>query len=183
MKSIRNIGSLDAGLPVLADDVLELHAARLLLLFRLCGTHKRRMDGLTKMAKLDFFVRYPLFFNEVSKRLGDSVASETRPVESSMVRFHYGPWDPRYYHVLAYLEGKQLLSVAKEGKTFQFELTELGQTAADKLIEKPAFGTMIEHMHRVKKLLGGKTGSALKKLVYQVFEEEVSKRSLGEVIS
>ena len=56
MKSLRNFASQAAGLPLLADDVLEFHAARLLLLFRVCGT-KDRIDGLTKMAKLDFFVR------------------------------------------------------------------------------------------------------------------------------
>jgi hypothetical protein len=149
MKSICNIGNQDGGLAILADDVLELHAARLLLLFRICGTHKRRLDGLTKMAKLDFFVRYPLFFSEVCKALDISTPTKLRSVESSMVRFHYGPWDPRYYHLLAYLEGKQLVSVSKAGNGFQFDLTDLGQKAADRLTEKPAFGAMIEHMREV----------------------------------
>ena len=41
MKSVKNLGSQPASIPVLADDVLELHAARILLLIRLCGTAGR----------------------------------------------------------------------------------------------------------------------------------------------
>ncbi len=66
MKSLKNINDLPAGVPLAADDLLEFHAARLLLLFKVCGV-AGRIDGLTKMAKLDFFVRYPQFFNEACK--------------------------------------------------------------------------------------------------------------------
>jgi hypothetical protein len=64
MKSFNTLGASPAGLPVAADDLLEFHAARLLLLFKFCGKTNRnsglpRIDGLTKMAKLDFFVRHP----------------------------------------------------------------------------------------------------------------------------
>ncbi len=50
-----------AGLPLTADQITEFHAARLMLLLHLCGV-KNRIEGLTKLAKLDFFVRYPAFF-------------------------------------------------------------------------------------------------------------------------
>ena len=43
------------------------------------------------MAKLDFFVRYPQFFNQLCERLGVTAVSPISSVESSMVRFHYGP--------------------------------------------------------------------------------------------
>ena len=41
MKSIANLGHQPAGDPLLADDILELHAARLLLLVSICGTKKK----------------------------------------------------------------------------------------------------------------------------------------------
>jgi hypothetical protein len=109
MKSVKSLGNSPAGLPISADDLLEFHAGRLLLLFKFCGT-AGRIDGLTKMAKLDFFVRYPQFFEKACKVLGSQTEPSTRTVESSMIRFHYGPWDDRYYHVLGYLEAKGLLS-------------------------------------------------------------------------
>lgn len=183
MKSLQNLGDLPAGLPLLADDVLEFHAARLLLLFKVCGVGGR-IDGLTKMAKLDFFVRYPQFFDEICQYLGKAAGASSVPrsVESSMVRFHYGPWDKRYYHVLAYLEAKGLITVAREGSMYSMKLTGTGKGVAGKAEKSPAYTQLVAHMAKVKKALGSKAGSTLKDLVYQVFGQEVAERPLGEVI-
>src|SRR5450759_2243220 len=111
MRSIRNLRSLPAGRSLLAEDLLEFHAARLLLLMRYCGA-ANRIDGLTKLAKLDFFVRYPAFFASACEALGKEAPPDALGgVEAPMVRHHYGPWDKRYYHVLAFLEGAGLVTV------------------------------------------------------------------------
>ncbi len=107
MKSLQKLLNQNAGLPFVADDVLEFHAARLVLLIRYCGMRNRvtteyRIQGLTKMAKLDFFIRYPAFFKEVTTMEQEGVR-DTCPPESPMIRYQYGPWDQRYYQVLAYL--------------------------------------------------------------------------------
>ena len=182
MKSLKNINDLPAGLPLAADDLLEFHAARLLLLFKVCGV-AGRIDGLTKMAKLDFFVRYPLFFKEACKALGLETQSTETTVESSMIRFHYGPWDDRYYHVLAFLESTGLLEVTKVKNAFTLKLTEKGQSAAKQLADDDAYAPLVEQMKHVKKALGAKAGSSLKKLIYTVFEKEVGQRTLGETIT
>jgi hypothetical protein len=134
------------------------------------------------MAKLDFFVRYPQFFERASAQLHKESLPVSRGVESSMVRHHYGPWDKRYYHVLAYLEGKNLLTVNKTGSTFLFNLTPLGVEKAAALKANDAFHDLVSQMRLVKKELGSKSGSALKKLIYEVFEREVADKALGEVI-
>jgi hypothetical protein len=181
MRSFNTLGTSPAGLPVAADDLLEFHAARLLLLFKVCGT-AGRIDGLTKMAKLDFFVRYPQFFNTACEALGLSSKSATQAVESSMIRFHYGPWDERYYHILAYLEGKHLLTVKKEDQAFTLSLTDEGKQVAEQFAKDKSFAPLVEQMRQVKKALGNRAGSTLKKLIYQVFEQEVAQRPLGETI-
>jgi hypothetical protein len=181
MKSIRNLADQPASIPVVADDVLEFHAARLLMLFKICGIGGR-IDGLTKMAKLDFFVRYPQFFDELCESLGEAIESHVSSVESSMVRYHYGPWDKGYYQVLGYLESKKLVDISKVSNSYQFALTDAGKEIAKKLEADPAFADLSEQMKRVKKVLGGKAGSTIKNLIYKVFDEEVAKRSLGEVI-
>lgn len=181
MKSITKLGSHPVGIPVIADEILEFHAARLVLLLQLCGT-RNRIDGLTKLAKLDFFVRYPQFFNELCSQLGVSATAKTRSVESAMVRFHYGPWDQRYYHLLAYLEGKGLLEVRRDRNAYTFELTERGKNAAGILIKKQSFAEIVAQMRAVKSVLGKKSGNTLKKLVYDVFRSEVANKSIGEVI-
>jgi len=181
VKSITTLGSCPVGIPVIADEILEFHAARLVLLLQVCGTHSR-IDGLTKLAKLDFFVRYPQFFNEMCARLGVAATARTSSVESAMIRFHYGPWDQRYYHLLAYLEGKGLLRVRRDRNAYTFELTERGKQAADILVKKNSFAQIVAQMRSVKSVLGKKSGSALKRLVYDVFRDEVANKPIGEVI-
>jgi len=181
MRSIRNIDDLPAGSPLLADDLTEFHAARLLLLLGECGVNGR-IEGLTKLAKLDFFVRYPSFFEQASQHLGKNDTSETHSVESPMVRFHYGPWDQRYYHVLSFLEARRLISIDREGNTFRFSLTKEGTDARKALASLPEFGPLVDQMKQVKHRFGKWSGNRLKDLIYRVFAEEVAERPLGEVI-
>lgn len=188
MKSLTNLLNQPAGQPLLADDILELHAARLLLLVLHCGTKTKgtsltRVDGLTKMAKLDFLVRYPEFFEKLAKHLGQSVNTPLHDVESSMVRFHYGPWDDRYYHVLAYLESRGLLKVEKDGSTYKFAITPQGATIGTALSSDQSYTDLIHHMHEVKRVVGKYQGTKLKDVIYEVFGKEVVNRKMGETIT
>lgn len=185
MKSIKRIGTRPASLPLSADDIVEFHAARLLLLLNLCGV-AGRIDGLTKMAKLDFFARYPDFFEVAAACLPGSSYVATREmetaVESAMVRHHYGPWDKRYYHVLAHLEARRLITVTKEGRSYQLTLTDLGKQRAKVLSSTPSFEELVQRMRKIKKEFGGKSGTFLKNHIYKIFDTEVGQRPMGKVI-
>jgi hypothetical protein len=151
-------------------------------LLHLCGV-KNRIVGLTKLAKLDFFVRYPDFFQRAARHLEKKADQPAvAAVESAMVRHHYGPWDARYYQILAFLEGRALIAVERDGKTFIFSLTEGGAMIASRLDDEPAYHDLCTHMKAVKNLLGKKSGEVLKNLVYELFDEEVAKLPLGQVI-
>lgn len=183
MKSLRNIQKTPMGVSIPSDEVLEAHAARLLLLIAICGVADRatklpRIEGLTKLAKLDFFVRYPSFFSKITGAQNDP--RET--IESKMIRHHYGPWDPRYYQILPYLEARGALHVEQVGNQYQFVLTNVGKDLSTRLSKQPSFTAMCEHMTRVKKALGKLSGSALKELVYNRFEKEVARKQRGEEI-
>lgn len=185
MKSIRNLGRVPAGSALIADDLLEFHAARLLLLLRVCGT-ANRIDGLTKLAKLDFFVRYPSFFSQACRQTGQAVPDRSdpaAPIEAPMVRHHYGPWDKRYYHVLAFLEGTRLLEIsAQQNGSYKFLLTNAGIERANALRAAASFAPLVAQMRAVKNVFGAKSGDTLKKFIYRVFDTQVAKRALGEVI-
>jgi hypothetical protein len=188
MKSVANLGNQPAGEPLLADEILELHAARLVLLIAICGVKKRetgltRLDGLTKLAKLDFLTRYPEFYEKLARHLGVQSKASLHDIESSMVRFHYGPWDDRYYHILGYLESRGLLIVDKDGATFRFGLTSSGSEIANRLSQEEAFADLTTHIKQVKALVGKFTGTKLKETIYDVFGAEVVDRKLGESIS
>lgn len=181
MKSLKRIGTRPASLPLAADDVVEFHAARILLLVSLCGT-ANRIDGLTKMAKMDFFARYPEFFDIARGHAKGQSATDTTMVESAMVRHHYGPWDKRYYHVLAHLEAKGLITVSKDKKTYLIKLTDVGRERAKQLAAKPSFAALVARMKEIKEAFGKRSGSFLKDMIYEVFDREVGKRRMGEVI-
>jgi hypothetical protein len=141
------------------------------------------------MAKLDFFARYPDFFEVARAAMVPSEAAakpnqeeSNEAVESAMVRHHYGPWDKRYYHVLAHLEAKELITVTKYGRAYRIALTDLGRERARALASRPSFAPVVERMREVKKIFGAKSGAFLKDLIYRLFDAEVGKRLLGEVI-
>jgi len=188
MRSLDRIGSRPVSLPLSADDIVEFHAGRLLLLLNVCGV-SGRIDSLTKMAKLDFFARYPDFFEAARAATVPADAADTpdrtesdEAVESAMVRHHYGPWDKRYYHVLAYLEAKRMITVRKAGNSYRIALTDLGRDRARALALRPSFAPIVERMREVKKTFGAKSGTSLKDLIYRLFDAEVGRRTLGEVI-
>lgn len=185
MKSLDRLGARPASLPLAADDVLEFHAARLLLLMFVCGS-AGRIDGLTKMAKLDFFTRYPDFFEAARASVEptpDAVqVDHSDAVESSMVRHHYGPWDKRYYQVLGHLEARQLITVTKLKNSYQIALSRTGLERAKALAKLPSFAPLVARQKEVKKTFGGKSGTVLKNLIYRLFDAEVGKRTFGQVI-
>jgi hypothetical protein len=174
--------------PLTADQITEFHAARILLLISLCGTKDRakkttRIDGLTKLAKLDFFVRYPDFFRRAKLHLHEKAdRARMAAVESPMVRHHYGPWDPRYYQILAYLESRVLITVEKVNRTFVFLLTAAGQNIAKRLSEDESYFELCDRMSDVRDSFKDKSGDWLKKLVYEIFDEEIANLPLGRMI-
>ena len=98
------------------------------------------------------------------------------------MRHHYGPWDKRYYHVLAHLEAKRLITVTKEGRAYRLALTDLGRDRAKSLAGRPSFTPIVQRMREVKRTFGTKSGTFLKNLIYRLFDEAVGRRPLGEEI-
>lgn len=181
MKRFRELGDTPISSPLPAEDVLEFHAARLVLLLKHCGV-KNRIDGLTKLAKLDFFVRYPGFFSKAAEAIGAKLTSATASGDSSMVRYRYGPWDERYYHLLSYLESADLIDIDRLGTSYRVTLTPEGDAIATTISDHSSYASLVQHMKDVKSVMGSKGGTTLKNLIYELFESEVAAKSLGEVI-
>ncbi|MGR3413324.1 hypothetical protein [Pseudooceanicola nanhaiensis] len=118
------------------------------------------------MAKLDSLTRYPGFFEAVRAAVEHDSQSgpvdSAEAVEASMVQHHYGPWDKRYYQVLAHLEARRLITVSKLENSYQIALTTEGAEKAMALAKRPSFATLVERQKAVKKTFGGKSGTVLK---------------------
>jgi hypothetical protein len=188
MKSIKNIGNTPAGINLTSDEIIEFHAARILLLISICGNKNKdskghAIEGLTKLAKLDFFVRYPSFFNRIATYLDKNVQINSQDIESKMIRFHYGPWDKRYYQVLPYLESRGLVNIEKHNKQYIFSLTALGENLSMQLKNCKKYFDLVDKMTIVGKTFRNKSGSKLKDMIYEVFQNEVANKNLDDIIN
>jgi len=168
-----------AELALLRDD-LAYHQARVLLLVEAVSRTKGnagKLDGLTKLAKLDFLLRYPALAPEVLDNLdsGDprlhlAVADSAAPtdVEAPMTRYKYGPWDDRYYAVLGALIGRGLLryTSARKGSVAVVP-TAAGRRLAAQLASSGQWGMIADRGAAIADASAGMTGNALKDLIYQ----------------
>lgn len=81
-----------------ARDPFEFHVARVLLLINAFSRGAaQRLEGLTKLAKLDFLLRYPVYLEQLltlrERPLPASLqpdANERLGLESAMIRYKYG---------------------------------------------------------------------------------------------
>ena len=162
----------------------ELHAARILvLLSAFSGTGQNdSVEGLTKLAKLDFLLRYPVMLQRALEAKGRSTRAvqleehERHSVESAMVRYRFGPWDHRYREFLNILIGKALVRVSVEGRTVVIGLTEHGHAVASELCESREFDDYARRSSLLKRHfdVGATT---LMRFIYETFPEVVSLRS------
>jgi hypothetical protein len=181
------------GLRWVIDD-LAYHQARVLLLVNAVAAsprHARKLDGLTKLAKLDFLVRYPALASTVLDRLDDAepgmhlsdedVAAPTE-VEDPMTRYKYGPWDDRYYPVIGALVSRGLLRYARGRRgSVALVATAEGKRVAGTLADDPSWAVVADRCAAVAEASGGLTGNALKELIY-VRLAELMDRPHREVI-
>lgn len=163
----------------------NLHMARLLMLLA-AGTNRdgkaKPIDGVTKLAKLDFLLRYPNCLERALRASNKSTAParinefERTTIESKMVRFRYGPWDHRYRRWIALLVSKGLLHAWVEGRTVKIQLTERGQQSAAQLSDSEDLHDISDRAKLVVRSFGSMSGTALKDFVYATFPEITNMR-------
>lgn len=172
------------------EDNDDLHEARLLLLMQaFAGADGHgTVDGLTKLAKLDFLLRYPTYLERALSRRpkgkpeeADVKDHERQSVESSMVRFKYGPWDHRYRRFLNLLVAKGLATVTMEGRTVRIGLTEQGLNAAQSLASDEANEDTTKRARLLKRYFD-LTATNLMNFIYETFPE-IGTLRLGTEIS
>lgn len=166
----------------------EFHQARLLLLLKACGNRSNKpVDGIMKLAKLDFLLRYPNCLVRVLERLGkrkqaEQITDEERDtIEARMIRFRYGPWDERYREWISLLVSKRLAETYLEGRTVKVKLTDEGRQLAESLEKREEFKDLASRSALVSTAVGGYSATKLKDFVYEVFPE-ITTMKWGEKI-
>lgn len=156
----------------------NLHMARLLLLLAAVGGKTNRpVDGITKLAKLDFLLRYPTCLERALLAVGQSSVTglvqgfERTTIESKMVRFRYGPWDPLYRRWLALLVAKRLIHLSAQGRTVILHATDAGRAVAYTLAEQSELGDLAQRARLVASAFGDQSGKALATFFQTTFPE------------
>jgi hypothetical protein len=157
--------------------------ARLLLLIDTFTTQAQSLEGRTKLAKLNFLLRYPAYLARAIE-IRDSNAEveverqDEHNIENRMVRYRFGPWDPSYFTVLGRLIGKGLVQPMPLSRGIGFRVTENGRSLASDLRMNKEWTKVARHARLLKRHLD-LSGNSLKKFVYQNFPE-VTQASRGE---
>jgi hypothetical protein len=156
----------------------DIHLGRLLLLL-LAANEKgsKSIDGITKLAKLDFLLRYPNCLERAleAENKGAELANvkdyERSTLESKMIRFKYGPWDSRYRRWLNLLTSRDLATIEIQKKTVVIKLTEKGRKIAELFSADASYTDIYFRSQLVIKTFGKMSSSGIKNFVYQVFPE------------
>ena len=171
----------------------EFHEARLLLLLNAAGgraEQPRPVDGIMKVAKMDFLLRYPNCLQRAIAAIKDADVprfvkaaqipeEQMNTIEGQMIRYRFGPWDKRYRRWLSILGAKKLATVHKEGRTIKVQLTIRGRELANELADLPEFVPIVERARLVVGAVGYMPATRLKDFIYQTFPEIVG-MSLGK---
>lgn len=160
--------------------------ARLLLLIDAFSSRDGMLQGRTKLAKLDFLLRYPKFFDR-AMALRDVRVDVARDeaaannIEQRMVRYRYGPWDPAYYAILGALLGRGLITTVPERNYLGFRTTQLGHEKAEELAGSEAWEAVAARAGLLQRTFRAQGGTFLKKWIYRHFPE-VTSASWGDTL-
>jgi hypothetical protein len=154
-----------------------LHLARLLLLLRaFIKDEQSAIEGITKLAKLDFLLRYPTYFEAalvargVKPRKVALPEFERNTIEASMVRYKFGPWDHRYRRFLNTLAAMGLVTISITGKTISIDLTDKGSVLAGSLSQLSEFQQLTTRSDLLSRHLD-MGATKLMNFIYQTFPE------------
>ena len=145
--------------------------ARLLILIDAFTSPTKALEGRTKLAKLDFFLRNPAF-------LGRVMGVDTSPepdIETGMIRYRYGPWDPAYFALIGSLVGRGLVEIVPLQRGLGYRTTARGHGVARTISSEPSWTDVDERAKVLRRSLD-KSGATLKKLVYEHFPEVTEAR-------
>jgi len=169
------------------DSSCDYHMARLLLILDVFTGDEEWMRGITKLVKLDFLLRYPTYLERALERRNASTRSlriedhERASIESTMVRYRFGPWDARYRSWLNVLVSRGLLEISVSGRTVHMRITPLGGSVAARVRETTEYETLAQRV-RVLHTHLDLTATGLTRFIYDTFPA-LSDMRLGEEIT
>jgi len=161
----------------------NIHLGRLLVLLEAytsktrTGKQSGKIDSFSKLAELDFLLRYPVYLEraipvEKSSR-ADSVNVadyERYSIESMTVAYNHRPWDEKYRRFIKILLAKNLIYLEIEEKKYQFILTTKGHEIASFLSRMDGY-TIVQKRATILKKEFNLSSDNLIKFINEKFPE------------
>jgi hypothetical protein len=176
------------------ENLDDFHLGRILILLGSADARKvtaitkaKAVEGITKLAKLDFLLRYPTCLERALRELGrnpddvEVLPRERTSIEAKMVRFRYGPWDTRYRRWLGLLAARGLVILGVQGHTVQIGLSDSGRKLAGQFRDDPLFADISRRADVVLEAVGPMSATRLKDFVYEAVPE-ITDMKWGEEI-
>ncbi|MCU6794855.1 hypothetical protein OB236_22335 [Paenibacillus sp. WQ 127069] len=160
------------------DERDELHVIRILILLHtLIGKKQDKTTiELTRLAKLDFLLRYPSALEKALTILNkikevNITEAEKNNIETNMLAFRYSPWSGDFRRLLVVLSAKCLITWQRREKYLDICLTENGNELFLKLNIITEFSSMIKQSKALKTNIASLSTLKIDNLMSEVLTE------------
>lgn len=150
--------------------------ARLLLLIHAFSSKPEGVEGRLKLAKLDFLLRYPDFFNRAmakrvpGKALPNLESGAVPTVEESMIRYRFGPWDPAHFALIGRLVSRGLVVPVHNKHGIGLRTTDRARAIVENLSQSPEWSDDAKRATLLNEHFD-LAGQTLMKFLYKTFPE------------
>lgn len=156
----------------------------LILLDTFAGRGKNgKVQGITKLAILDFLLKYPAALDKVlekQEREGNKAINKKRvilqsyeinSIDARMMKFNFAPWDLKYRRIVSILKAKDLIQIDIEGKKVVLGISNKGIDISRKLSDFNNYEYMAVRSKIIKTVFGNWSQRKLIDMMYLTFPE------------
>lgn len=161
----------------LDNDVNSKLSRLLILIYELVsGDNDKKIEGISKLAKLDFLLASPSLLKRIIKKPG-AIKKITIPdyeidsIENSLNFYRYNPWDENYRRLLNILIAKNLVSIKIENKSYYILITPRGTEIVNDLYKDKSFEEFKIRAKLLRTYLGNYSDSYLRMYFQKEFPE------------
>jgi len=126
-------------LKIVEGDLNTQLARLMILIYHLCGVkNNKKIDGVNKLAKLDFLLKSPTYLKKGLGKLNTKTtvkisSAENWSIENKMNLYTYVPWDENYRKFLNVIISRGLVSISFEKDDYFIQITTKGIQLTEEL--------------------------------------------------
>lgn len=156
----------------------------LILIYTFAGKNGTgKIEGISKLAILDFLLRYPVALDKVLENQelkGNKTINhkrfqlqsyEVNSIDAKMMKFNFAPWDFKYRRIVSILKAKDLIQVNLDGKKTVLRIKSNGIDTAKKIQDLKDYEYLVVRCKIIKSVFGSWSQKKLIDMIYIVFPE------------